>query len=476
MRDEDHSRQLPQRARGAARAGPDRSAQPYPPDRPGMSDDLRKRIQASVAAERANAAQDTEHAAASSERGNPAGTADAGEHTPMPQRARGAARAGPDRSAPPHPPDRPGMSDDLRKRIQAAVAAERANAAQNTEHAAASSERGNPAGTTGAGEHNPAPNLINRKNGHETVPRPQRAIQRSMTRPRRMRLIGVIAVALAAAVGSLLALAIRPAGSKGGATVAFSPAPLRQETALRAEAAAWVAQQVSPGVTVSCDPAMCAVLTDDAFPARNLLVLSPTSAGPLTSAVIVATSAVRDMFGSSLSTAIAPGVLASFGSGPAEITVRVVAPRGVAAYWAALRAGQAARKTNGSALLNDPRITVSAIAQGQLAGGQVDSRLLLAVASLATNEPIDIVQFGNIGPGVGPEIPLRFADLASNDQAAHLTSAAYLQSLRAFLNKLNTKFRPARIMQVVRPGRRAVLRVEFTAPSPLGLFGTQGLP
>jgi hypothetical protein len=438
----------------------------------------------------------------------------------LPQRVRGAARAGPDRSAQPHPADRPGMPDDLRERIQAAVAAERANAAQDTEHAAASSERGNPAGTADAGEHNPVLNPVNRKNGHKTVvqpvrgnapvitgasaapapaatvtgrqdpvpvqprpaplPRPQRAVRRNMTRRRRLRLIGVIAVALAAAVGSLVALAIRPAGPKGGTatsgTVALSPALLRQEAALRAEAAAWVAQQVSPGVIVSCDPAMCAALRDHAFPAHSLLVLSPASPEPLTSAVIVATPAVSDMFGSSLSTAMAPGVLASFGSGPAEITVRVIAPRGVAAYRAALGADQAARKTNGSALLNVPRITVSAIARTQLAGGQVDSRLLLAVASLATNEPINIVQFGNIGPGAGPGIPLRFADLASNDQAAHMTSAAYLRSLRASLNSATAQFRPARIVQVVRPGGRVVLRVEFTAPSPLGLFGTQGSP
>src|SRR5580700_6092472 len=160
VRGEDHSQQLPQRVRGAARAGPDRPAQPHPPDKPGMSDDLRERIQAAVAAERANAAQDTEHAAASSERGKPARTADAGEHNPMPQRVRDAALAEADRSAQPHPPYRPGMSADLRERIQAAVAAERANAAQDTEHAAASSERGNPAGTADAGEHNPMPQRV----------------------------------------------------------------------------------------------------------------------------------------------------------------------------------------------------------------------------------------------------------------------------------------------------------------------------
>ncbi len=313
------------------------------------------------------------------------------------------------------------------------------------------------------------------------VSQPQRAVQRNTTRRRRFRLIVVIAVALAAAAGSLVALAIRPAGSNGGTatsgTVALSPALLRQEAALRARAAVWVAQQVSPGVIVSCDPAMCTALTSDAFPRRSLLVLSPTSSAPLTSTVIVATPAVRDMFGSSLSTAIAPGVLASFGSGPAEITVRVIAPRGPATYWTALRTDQAARKTNGSALLNDHQIIVSAIAHRQLAGGQVDSRLMIAVASLATDEPIDIVQFGNIGSGADPEIPLRFADLASSDPAAHMTSAAYLRSLQTFLNQAaNAQFRPARIVQVARPDGRAVLRVEFTAPSPLGLFSTPGSP
>jgi hypothetical protein len=154
----------------------------------------------------------------------------------------------------------------------------------------------------------------------------------------------------------------------------------------------------------------------------------------------------------------------------------VVAPRGVAAYRAAIRVDQAARKTNGSTLLTIRQITVSAIAHRQLAGGQVDSRLLLAVASLAGNMPIDIVQFGNIGHGAGPEIPLRFADLASNDPAAHLTSAAYLRSLLAFLNQLPAQVRPARIVHVPGPSGQAVLRVEFTAPSPLGLFGTRGSP
>jgi hypothetical protein len=281
----------------------------------------------------------------------------------------------------------------------------------------------------------------------------------------------VAAVVLAAVAGSLAALAVRHQASSGGTASPPSPALLRQEAATRNQAASWVAQQVTPTVTVACDPVMCAALAVRGFPSASLLTLGPTSPEPMTSAVVVATAAVRGMFGSSLSTALAPAVLASFGSGPAGITVRIIASHGAAAYQAALRAAQATSKANGSALLNNSRITLSGTARGQLAAGQVDSRLLLAVASLATDEPIDVVQFGNLGQGADPGLPLRFADLATSDQAARVATAAYVNSARADLDKLNAQFRPARIVTAVLPGGQVVLRVEFTAPSPLGLFG-----
>src|SRR5262249_38936676 len=75
-----------------------------------------------------------------------------------------------------------------------------------------------------------------------------------------------------------------------------------------------------------------------------------------------------------------PAVLAWFGSGTGAITVRVVAPHGAAAYQTALHADLAARKISGAALLNYSRVTVSATARSQLVAGQVDSRLLLALA------------------------------------------------------------------------------------------------
>ena len=87
--------------------------------------------------------------------------------------------------------------------------------------------------------------------------------------------------------------------------------------------------------------------------------------------------------------------------------------------------------------------TLSPTARKQLIAGQVDSRLVLAIAALASKEPVDIVQFGNIGPGADADIPLRYADLAENDQAAHLAGSAYVQSMRADLGTGPVAYRPA---------------------------------
>jgi hypothetical protein len=290
------------------------------------------------------------------------------------------------------------------------------------------------------------------------------------------RFLALLAALLvtAFAVGSLAVVAVRhfTGPSAGGpANGGASGALLRQEAAVRGEAAAWVAQQVSHDVIVSCDRVMCAALRAAGFPDRDLLVLGPTSPDPVNTAVVVETAAVRGLFGSSLAAAWAPAVLASFGSGPAGITVRVIAPHGAAAYQTALATDLAAREAAGTALLKDRRIAVPPLAGAQLTSGQVDSRLLLALAALARHQPVSIVQFGNSGPGASAGVPLRFADLAETDRAAHLTRAAYVRSARAYLSTVKAGYRPARTTTVVLPGGQAVLRVEFTAPSPLRVPG-----
>jgi hypothetical protein len=277
-------------------------------------------------------------------------------------------------------------------------------------------------------------------------------------------------------IGSLAVVTVRHLTGPPASSLA-STASARQEAVLRGEAAAWIAQQVAPGVAVSCDQVMCAALEARGLPARDLLVLGSLSPDPRHTQIVVETAAVRTLFGTSLDLAWAPGVLASFGSGPADITVRVVASHGAVAYQTALASELAAGKAAGSGLLADRRISAAATARAQLAAGLVDLRLLSALSALARHLPVSLVGFGNVRPGASAGVPLRFADLSQAShasQAAGLTQAAYVRSARAYLSGFDTRFRPVRVVPMVLPGGRAVLRVEFTAPSPLAVSGTPG--
>jgi hypothetical protein len=216
---------------------------------------------------------------------------------------------------------------------------------------------------------------------------------------------------------------------------------------------------------------MCAALEARGLPARDLLVLGPLSSDPRHSAVVVETAAVRELFGTSLDQAWAPAVLASFGSGSAGTTVRVVASHGVVAYQTALAGDLAAAKVAGVRLLADRRISVPATARAQLTAGLVDLRLLSALTALSGHLPVSLVSFPATSPGASAGVPLRFADLSQASQAsqaAGLTQAAYVRLVRSYLGGLETSIRPVRTVPVVLPNGQAVLRVEFTAPSPPG--------
>ena len=241
-----------------------------------------------------------------------------------------------------------------------------------------------------------------------------------------------------------------------------------QRAAVRDEAARWVAQQVGRDATVSCDRVMCAALRAHGFPGGGLVTLGPTSDPPNGTNVVVETPAVRALFGSSLDAAWAPAVLASFGSAADRVAVRVIAPHGVAVYQVLLRADLAARERAGAALLHDPRVTVSSATAGQLAGGLVVSRLLAALAALARHQPISIVGFGNAGPRASPGIPLRVADLAQGDRAARRSGTAYVRSARAYLRTISAAFHLTPVTTAAPPHAPPVLRVQVTAPSPLG--------
>jgi len=403
----------------------------------------------------------------------------------LPQRVRGAARSGrPARSS----PSSPVIPEDLRERMRAAVTAERSGVTTSQDEA--------PGGeTTGPEPMRPVrsePRAANAGPMAEddvtqwfgTTARPPSAVEPSATgqpqadppRPggrsrarRTARFVAVVLVIGVLAVAAVTYLGRSPARSPTSAAAA------RQAAKARAAAASWVAQQVSRTVKVSCDPVMCAALRARGFPQGELLALGSGSEVPVSSAVVVETPAVLSLFGSSLATAWAPAVLASFGSGPYLVTVRVIDRNGSAAYRTKLNADLADRKAAGAGLLGDAQISVTQLASGQLTTGMVDSRLVLVLAAVAGHQPISIVQFGNPGPGPSGDVPLRFVDLSEHDQAGHLSSAAYVRSLRAYLSAVDVSFRPARMTVVPADGQH-VLRVEVTAPSPLGVIGPQSSP
>ena len=126
------------------------------------------------------------------------------------------------------------------------------------------------------------------------------------------------------------------------------------------------------------------------------------------------------------------------------------------------------RKEAGAQLLANSQIAASATARAQLLSGDIDPRLPDLLAIMAERHPVSIVDFVNQSPGGGPASLLRSVDLATVDSAAHLTGAAYLGWMQAFLGAQRAQYLPAWVQPVTLSTGQAVLRIGFGAPSPLG--------
>jgi hypothetical protein len=298
-------------------------------------------------------------------------------------------------------------------------------------------------------------------------------LQRSRRTSARWRLTGAIILAAMLFCGGALTVTLIHHTAAGNGPVSGGPPPgeaaIAGAAAARTAASAWVAHQVDPAAIIACDPQMCAVLQGDGIPAGRLLLLGAGNAGPLGSNVIMSTAAVREEFGSRLTSVYAPVALATFGSGSAQVTVRVVAADGSATYQRSLQADASARRSAGAQLLRNPDVRVSPVGRRELAAGQVDARLLSVIAALAARYHLDITGFGVPTAGADPAIPLRSADI-SVAPAGGGRAAATLNAVKRFLLAQQSPFRPADVITVQLAGGQAALHVEFTAPSPLGLL------
>ncbi len=298
----------------------------------------------------------------------------------------------------------------------------------------------------------------------------------------RWRVIAVVLLVAVVLAWAALSLALTRGNGRTGSSAsnggngsdtsrqAGGTTALKTAAAARTAAARWLVQQAASDAIVSCDPQMCAAAQQAGLPAGRLQVLGTGASGPLSSDLLVATAAVRQEFGTRLASVYAPDVLASFGTGSNQVAIRVVAPDGAAAYTTSLRADQAARVSAGKQLLRNPRIHASTGALQALANGQVDARLLTVLAGLATQHSVRVLGFAAAPAGASPGLPLRTADLAPAGPGTRQQPNS-VPSLASFLRAQLPPYRPATITQFRLPGGGAALRVEFAAPSPLGLLG-----
>jgi hypothetical protein len=233
--------------------------------------------------------------------------------------------------------------------------------------------------------------------------------------------------------------------------------------AARAEAAAWIAGQVSSDVIVACDPVMCAALQSRGVSAGRLVMLRrPGAASQLGAGVIVASSSVP----SQLADEYAPALIASFGSGGARIDVRGTVPGGTAGYASALRADLAARVSAGSQLLRNRRLQFTAREAAQLRAGEVDSRLLATLAALSSRYSFRVTAFGGTSPGV----QVLFREVSVTRSGSGDGGAAELAAALDMVNAQDPPYLPADATIIHPAAGRTVLRIEFAAPSPLGLL------
>jgi hypothetical protein len=275
--------------------------------------------------------------------------------------------------------------------------------------------------------------------------------------------LGAFVVAVVAV--TVTALGFTGIFSRTAAVAARPPVGTRgtsgQDAAVQAQAAAWIADQVSSNAIVACYPAMCAAFQAQGAIAGRLLPLGNGSAGPPSANVLAISSSTV----SPLADEYAPGIIASFGAGSNRIEVRAVAPGGAAAYESALRADLAARKSAGPQLLRNSRIQFTAAEAGELRAGAVDSRLLATLAALSSVYSFRVTTFGDASPGA--QVLFREVTITTGrtgGDAAELAGAGALAMAQA------PPFLPAHAAIIHLTSGQAALRIEFAAPSPLGLL------
>jgi hypothetical protein len=100
--------------------------------------------------------------------------------------------------------------------------------------------------------------------------------------------------------------------------------------------------------------------------------------------------------------------------------------------------------------------------------------MLITIVTISGQLPVSILAFGDPGPGTGASSPLRSAELRGTENTHLAGSASSVHQMLEFLRAQKPPFAPAWAEMARLPGGEPVLRVEFAAPSPLGLLTGSG--
>jgi len=281
----------------------------------------------------------------------------------------------------------------------------------------------------------------------------------------RRRLVMVLSVLMAMALGAGLTLAFTQWGTGSAGSGTHVPNAIQVAQADRQQAAGWIAREVASNIVVACDLEMCNQLQKSGFPGARLLPLQPTSPDPLGAQLVVATPVIRNQFGTRLASVYAPLVIASFGSGAERVDVRFVAPDGSKAFQAEMASDRTNRIAAGKQLLANNHVEVSADARNALLAGRVDPRLLVTRGTLAGLMPIHLVAFDDFSPGASSDVPLRGVEIGA-------AAAAGLPAMVAFLKAQQDEYAPAVASITEIANGQHVVTVRYDAPGPMGLGGS----
>jgi hypothetical protein len=256
-------------------------------------------------------------------------------------------------------------------------------------------------------------------------------------------------------------------GPQAGARPRLTPAQAAAAAAAQANsqaAARWIAAQVGPGLVIGCDPATCAAILASGYPTGGQVVLQPGVHLPGPSSLIVATAAVRALYGAQLGNAV-PAVIASFGTGAQAVQVGLVVAGGAPAYQQAADKALAARRHAGRKLLKDREVHARGAIRTDLGSGLVDPRLIAVLHRLATRYGINLLHFGDRGPQAGDTMPFRMAEVAVPSGRAGRSPSSALAGMEKLLRSQPAVDRAELIPKRLADGIR-VLEIKFLAPSP----------